>query len=288
MRLVSYVGGLGRERLGAVVGDLVVPLDGVRAEAPATMDELLAVGPTALQGLAQLVDAAAGEELAGVRLLSPVPRPRNIVCVGRNYRDHAAEEGVEAPKEPALFLKHTASVAGPGDDIVWDPGYATQVDFEAELAVVIGREARRVSAGEALDFVLGYTCCNDVSARDLQFGDVQWTRGKSLATFCPLGPELVTVDEVPDPQALPIRCIVNGRVMQEASTADMYHSVADVISYASQAFALLPGDVIATGTPGGVGIFRDPPELLSDGDEVVVEVPGVGRLVNRCRTVGAG
>ena len=151
MRLVSYVGGLGRERLGAVVGDLVVPLDGVRAEAPATMDELLAVGPTALQGLAQLVDAAAGEELAGVRLLSPVPRPRNIVCVGRNYRDHAAEEGVEAPKEPALFLKHTASVAGPGDDIVWDPGYATQVDFEAELAVVIGREARHVSAGEALD-----------------------------------------------------------------------------------------------------------------------------------------
>lgn len=288
MRLVSYIGDDGRERLGAVAGDVVVPLTSLRTEAPATMDELLATGPSALQGLAQLLEGATGEALSGVRLLPPVPRPRNILCVGRNYRDHAAEEGVEAPKEPALFLKHTASLAGPGDDIEWDPSYATQVDFEAELAVVIGREARDVDAGEALDYVLGYTCCNDVSARDLQFGDVQWTRGKSLATFCPLGPELLTPDEVPDPQTLAIRCLVNGRVMQEASTADMFHSVADVISYASRAFALLPGDVIATGTPGGVGIFRDPPELLSDGDEVVVEVQSVGRLVNRCRTVGAG
>jgi 2-keto-4-pentenoate hydratase/2-oxohepta-3-ene-1,7-dioic acid hydratase in catechol pathway len=285
---VSYLGGAGGERLGALAGDVVVPLTDLRADAPATMDQLLVTGPSALQGLAQLLEGATGEELSGVRLLPPVPRPRNIVCVGRNYRDHAAEEGVEAPKEPALFLKHTASLAGPGDDIEWDPAYATQVDFEAELAVVIGREARDVDAGEALDYVLGYTCCNDVSARDLQFGDVQWTRGKSLATFCPLGPELVTPDEVPDPQALAIRCLVNGRVMQQASTADMFHSVADVISYASRAFALLPGDVIATGTPGGVGIFRDPPELLSDGDEVVVEVQSVGRLVNRCRTVGAG
>ena len=285
MRLVSYLGGAGGERLGALAGDVVVQLTDLRADAPATMDQLLVTGPSALQGLAQLLEGATGEELSGVRLLPPVPRPRNIVCVGRNYRDHAAEEGVEAPKEPALFLKHTASLAGPGDDIEWDPAYATQVDFEAELAVVIGREARDVDAAEALDYVLGYTCCNDVSARDLQFGDVQWTRGKSLATFCPLGPELVTPDEVPDPQALAIRCLVNGRVMQEASTADMFHSVADVISYASRAFALLPGDVIATGTPGGVGIFRDPPELLSDGDEVVVEVQGVGRLVNRCRTL---
>ncbi len=153
--------------------------------------------------------------------------------------------------------------------------------------MVIGRTARRVSQADALDYVLGYTCLNDVSARDLQFGDGQWVRGKSLDTFCPMGPVLVTADEIPDPQALAISCRVDGEILQEASTADMFFGVAEIISHCSQAFTLEPGDVIATGTPGGVGIFRDPPILLGDGDEVVVEIEGIGRLRNVCRVRAA-
>jgi 2-keto-4-pentenoate hydratase/2-oxohepta-3-ene-1,7-dioic acid hydratase in catechol pathway len=150
--------------------------------------------------------------------------------------------------------------------------------------VVIGRTARRVSEADALDHVLGYTCLNDVSARDLQFGDGQWARGKSLDTFCPMGPALVTTDEIPDPQDLAISCSVGDRVVQSASTSQMYFGVAAIISYCSQSFSLEPGDVIATGTPGGVGIFRDPPLLLTDGDEVTVEIERIGRLRNVCRT----
>ena len=148
---------------------------------------------------------------------------------------------------------------------------------------MIGRTARRVTEADALDHVFGYTCLNDVSARDLQFGDGQWTRGKSLDTFCPMGPALVTADELPDPQALAIECLVNDEVMQRASTADMYFGVAAIISHCSWAFTLEPGDVIATGTPGGVGIFRDPPVLLADGDVVTVAIEGIGRLRNTCR-----
>ena len=147
----------------------------------------------------------------------------------------------------------------------------------------MGRTARRVSEADALDHVLGYTCLNDVSARDLQFGDGQWARGKSLDTFCPMGPVLVTTDEIADPQDLDIRCSVGGRVVQSASTSQMYFGVAAIISYCSQSFSLEPGDVIATGTPGGVGIFRDPPLLLIDGDEVIVEIERIGRLRNVCR-----
>ena len=163
------------------------------------------------------------------------------------------------------------------------PELTAQVDYEAELAVVIGRTARRVSEADALDYVLGYTCLNDVSARDLQFGDGQWARGKSLDTFCPMGPALVTADEIPDPQDLDISCCVGDRIVQSANTSQMYFGVAAIISYCSQSFSLEPGDVIATGTPGGVGIFRDPPVLLADGDEVTVEIEGVGRLRNTCR-----
>ena len=150
--------------------------------------------------------------------------------------------------------------------------------------MVIGRTARRVSEADALDHVLGYTCLNDVSARDLQFGDGQWARGKSLDTFCPMGPALVTTDEIPDPQGLDISCSVGDQVVQSANTSQMYFGVAAIISYCSQSFSLEPGDVIATGTPGGVGIFRDPPLLLADGDEVIVEIERIGRLRNVCRT----
>jgi 2-keto-4-pentenoate hydratase/2-oxohepta-3-ene-1,7-dioic acid hydratase in catechol pathway len=284
MRLVTFARA-DQESVGVLDGDRILPAADVAADLPATMATLVGEGPGVLDRLrgALAERRPAGLPVAEVRLLAPLPRPANIVAIGRNYREHAGEEGVDPPAQPAVFLKHTGSVVGPGAEVVWDPGYATQVDYEAELGVLIGRPARRVPVDAALSYVFGYTCLNDVSARDLQFGDAQWARGKSLETFCPVGPALVTPDEVPDPQALPIRCLVNGEIRQDATTADMYHSVAEIISYCSHAFTLAAGDLIATGTPGGVGYFRDPPALLGDGDEVVVEIGGIGRLVNRCR-----
>jgi 2-keto-4-pentenoate hydratase/2-oxohepta-3-ene-1,7-dioic acid hydratase in catechol pathway len=208
-----------------------------------------------------------------------IPRPGKIVCVGLNYRDHAAEGGMDLPKAPLLFAKWPNTLIGDGDAIVLPPE-SSQVDYEAELGVVIGTSARRVSERDALDHVEGYICLNDVSARDLQFADGQWTRGKSPDTFCPVGPRLVPREEIDDPQALAIRCLVNGEALQDSSTAQMIFSVAEIIAYASQVITLEPGDLIATGTPAGVGVFRDPKVLLKDGDEVAVEIEGLGTLTN--------
>ncbi|MCL4425537.1 MAG: fumarylacetoacetate hydrolase family protein [Firmicutes bacterium] len=208
--------------------------------------------------------------------------PRNIICVGLNYADHARESGVDLPERPILFAKLLNSVIGPGESIVLPPESA-EVDYEAELAVVIGRHCRRVRPEEALDYVAGYTCINDVSARDFQLSDRQWVRGKSQDTFAPIGPYLVTRDEVPDPQDLDIRCLVNGDPLQDSNTRQMIFSVKDLISFISQGMTLEPGDVIATGTPHGVGFAREPKVYLQDGDEVVVEIERVGRLVNPVR-----
>ena len=208
-----------------------------------------------------------------------IDRPGKIICVGLNYKDHAAEQGTDLPTAPLLFAKWPNTLIGPGEPIVIPPE-AEQVDYEAELGVVIGSRARRVSEAQALDAVRGYVCVNDVSARDLQFADGQWTRGKSPDTFCPVGPRLVPREEVPDPQALAIRCLVNGEVLQDSSTAQMVFSVAEIIAYVSRTITLEPGDLIATGTPAGVGVFRDPKVLLGDGDEVTVEVEGLGALTN--------
>jgi 2-keto-4-pentenoate hydratase/2-oxohepta-3-ene-1,7-dioic acid hydratase in catechol pathway len=208
-----------------------------------------------------------------------IPRPGKIVCVGLNYRDHAAEGGQDLPKAPLLFAKWPNTLIGDGDPVVLPPE-STQVDYEAELGVVIGTKAKRVSERDALDHVEGYICVNDVSARDLQFADGQWTRGKSPDTFCPVGPRLVPREEIADPQALAIRCIVNGEALQDSSTAQMIFSVAEIIAYTSQIITLEPGDLIATGTPAGVGVFRDPKVLLKDGDEVSVEIEGLGTLTN--------
>jgi 2-keto-4-pentenoate hydratase/2-oxohepta-3-ene-1,7-dioic acid hydratase in catechol pathway len=208
-----------------------------------------------------------------------IPRPGKIVCVGLNYRDHAAEGGMDLPKAPLLFAKWPNTLIGDGEAIVLPPE-SSQVDYEAELGVVIGARAKRVSERDALDHVEGYICVNDVSARDLQFADGQWTRGKSPDTFCPVGPRLVPREEIDDPQSLAIRCIVNGKALQDSSTAQMIFSVAEIIAYASQVITLEPGDLIATGTPAGVGVFRDPTVLLRGGDEVSVEVEGLGTLTN--------
>jgi 2-keto-4-pentenoate hydratase/2-oxohepta-3-ene-1,7-dioic acid hydratase in catechol pathway len=264
-----------------------LPAEVLLTSGPRTMDELLAGGPERVAALTSASDSAkidrAGSLLETTELLAPVPRPGKVVAIGRNYREHIDEEGSDRPPAPLIFAKWPSSVVGHRAEVRWDPDFATQVDYEAELAVVIGRPARRVAEHEALDYVLGYTCLNDVSARDIQFADGQWVRGKSLDTFCPMGPALVTTDEIPDPQRLAISCRVGGTIVQEASTAQMYFGVAAIVSYCSQSFRLEPGDVIATGTPGGVGIFRDPPALLGDGDEVTVEIEVIGRLVNVCR-----
>jgi 2-keto-4-pentenoate hydratase/2-oxohepta-3-ene-1,7-dioic acid hydratase in catechol pathway len=209
----------------------------------------------------------------------PIDRPSKIVCVGLNYRDHAEEQGTELPKAPLLFAKWPNTLIGPGEPIVL-PAEAKEVDFEAELGVVIGTTAKHVSEADALDHVRGYVPLNDVSARDLQFADKQWTRGKSPDTFCPVGPRLVPREEVDDPQALAIRCVLNGETMQDSSTGQMIFSVAEIIAYVSRVITLEPGDLIATGTPAGVGVFRDPKVLLKDGDEVTVEIEGLGALTN--------
>ena len=209
----------------------------------------------------------------------PIERPQKIVCVGLNYRDHAEEQGVPLPEWPILFAKWPNTLIGPGEPIVM-PTITEQIDYEAELCVVIGSRVKGVSAENALEAVAGYLCLNDVSARDLQFGDKQWTRGKSPDTFCPVGPRLVPAAEVPDPQSLRIRAILNGEVLQDSTTANMVFGVADIVSFISQAITLEPGDLIATGTPAGVGVFRDPPVFLKPGDEITIEIEGLGELTN--------
>jgi 2-keto-4-pentenoate hydratase/2-oxohepta-3-ene-1,7-dioic acid hydratase in catechol pathway len=207
-----------------------------------------------------------------------IATPQKIVCVGLNYRDHAEEQGVDLPERPLLFAKWPNTLIGPGEPIRI-PAISQNVDYEAELGVVIGRRASRVSADDALGFVEGYVVANDVSGRDLQFSDGQWVRGKSLDTFLPVS-DLVPASAVPDPHALPIRAILNGKVMQDSSTANMIFGVAEVVSFVSQAITLEPGDLIITGTPAGVGAFRSPPVWLKAGDEIAIEIDGVGRISN--------
>lgn len=297
-------------RVGVVVGEWVVDLDRAAEAAGADswprgvdMRGLLERGQAALEAARRLTDDAAkrlqsGEEesllsgglvlrAAETKFAAPVPNPSKVVAVGLNYRDHAREQGTRIPDRPIIFAKFPTSVIGPGDEIVWDPALTGQVDYEAELAFVMGRVARNVPQERAYDYIGGYTCLNDVSARDLQFGDRQWVRGKSLDTFCPLGPVLVTTDEIADPHRLRIRAVLNGEVMQDSNTSELIFGVPELVAFISRAFTLLPGDVVATGTPAGVGVFRDPPVFMKDGDRVAIEIEGIGRLENVCRTVAA-
>ena len=286
MRLVSRQAA-GGESLAVVEADHWLDASELLPGGPTSMRSLLDAGPAGLERLGAAMAAAnigqVGRPISEAQLLAPLPQPGKIVAIGRNYREHATEEGVDPPTAPLIFAKWPSAVVGPGAEIRWDPALTSQVDYEAELAVVIGRRARRVDVADALGHVFGYTCLNDVSARDLQFGDAQWTRGKSLDTFCPMGPVLVTADDIGDPQDLAIRCFVGDDLLQDARTSAMYFDIAEIISFCSRSFTLEPGDVIATGTPGGVGAFRDPPRFLADGDRVVVEIEGIGRLENVCR-----
>jgi 2-keto-4-pentenoate hydratase/2-oxohepta-3-ene-1,7-dioic acid hydratase in catechol pathway len=205
--------------------------------------------------------------------------PGNVLCVGLNYRDHVAESKAPIPQQPVLFAKWTHAMIGPGVSIVLPPD-TQEVDYEAELGVVIGKTCRSVSADQALNYVAGYLCVNDISARDFQRGDGQWVRAKSQDTFGPFGPWLVTRDEIPEPQTLNIRCSVNGRVLQDSNTREMIFGVRDLIAFISRGITLEPGDIISTGTPPGVGFAQKPPIFLQAGDEVTVEIDGIGRLSN--------
>ncbi len=277
MRIAAFERG-GKEEWGLVAGEGIVPA--ASAGLPADLASLFARDPLELLAEVRTLPVPS-LRLSDVALRAPL-RPPKIVCVGLNYADHAAETGMKIPKEPVLFAKLPNSVAGPHDDIRC-PGFVERLDYEAELGVVVGRRAKGVASARAMEHVLGYVAVNDVSARDLQMRDGQWTRSKSMDTFCPAGPWIVTRDGVPDPHRLRIWARVNGEVRQDSSTANMTVKVPDLIAYISRSITLEPGDLIATGTPAGVGMARRPPAFLKEGDVVEVEVESVGTLRNRVR-----
>lgn len=218
-------------------------------------------------------------ERSRIRLIAPVPRPGKLIAIGLNYRDHAAESNMAIPERPVVFSKFTTSITGPNEPVVL-PATSAQVDYEAELAVVIGRRAKNVPRQQALEFVLGYTIINDISARDFQFADGQWQRGKSCDTFAPMGESIVTTDEVSDPHKLSIKLRLNGQTMQDSNTDQLIFGVPELIAFLSETITLEPGDVIATGTPPGVGFARKPPVFLQDGDVMEVEIEKLGVLRN--------
>jgi 2-keto-4-pentenoate hydratase/2-oxohepta-3-ene-1,7-dioic acid hydratase in catechol pathway len=278
MRLVSFHGPDG-VRLGVDTDRGVVDVAAAAPDAPATMRELIAAGPTALEQVRQAVgtvtDAVPLEQL---RLAPAVPDPEKIICVGLNYRKHAAEGGMPVPDQPIYFAKFRNSLAGSGEEVTI-PAATGKADYEVELVAVIGRTTRNVSTEAALDAVFGYATGNDLSARELQTRSSQWTYGKAIDGFAPLGPYLVTADDVPDPQALRTRTWVNGDLRQDSTTRDMVFSVAELVSDLSQVMTLEPGDVVYTGTPEGVILGMAEQVWLQPGDEVVCEVEGLGRLV---------
>ena len=284
MRLVTFLHH-NQPTLGLVRDETITAIHGL------SMLDLIAAGPgihANLSALPLAAGALAAGPLADAQLLAPIPNPRrNIFCVGLNYAEHAKESaeahGREAkiPKVPVFFTKATHAVNGPYSDIPFDPAVSTQIDWEAELGVVIGRRGKNISQAEAMNYVFGYTVINDVSARDLQFAHSQFFKGKSLDGACPMGPWILTADEVPDPHALGIRCRVNGVIKQEAATSQMIFKIPALIESLSLGMTLEPGDVIATGTPSGVGFARTPPEFLKPGDVVECEVDGLGLIRNR-------
>ena len=285
MKLVTFVHDH-QTRLGALkttaVGEMVVDLNKADPGLPTGMIAFLEGGSKTHALAAKAVAAApagATLPLGSVVLKAPIPRPGKIMCIGLNYRDHAAESHMALPDYPVLFAKYNNCVIGPGEAIVL-PKISSEPDYEAELAVVIGRRAKHVAAADALSYVGGYTCCNDVSARDLQFRTSQWTIGKTPDTFAPMGPALVTADEIPDPQTLDIKLSIGGEVLQSSNTRHLIFTVADLIAYLSAVITLEPGDIISTGTPSGVGAGRTPKRWLKPGEVVRIEIAGIGVLEN--------
>src|SRR5215468_6264319 len=309
MRLITFRRGSSKPRVGALVGEAALDLGALAADLarergtvrhgrggfPKTMLDLIARGPDGLtaarealahgeavlkrDGVAALAERKLGMPADKARLEAPIPRPaRNVFCLGRNYKEHAAERGAEAPPHPVYFTKVPESVLPPGGRIVHHEA-TKELDYEVELAVVIGTAGRDIPRERALEHVFGYTVINDVTARDLQKRHGQWFKGKSLDTFCPMGPTLVTADEIPDPQALAISLRVNGQVRQQSNTSKMIFPIAQCIEVLSQGMTLVPGDIIATGTPDGVGAATG--NFLKAGDRMEAEVEKIGVLANK-------
>ncbi len=247
-----------------------------------TLLNLIENGPEALQkAQAFLNDApdSAKHPLASVRLRAPIPKPRKLLCVGLNYRDHAEETGQQIPAVPTMFNKFATAVIGPGDPIVL-PRISKSPDYEAEFAFVIGRGGKHIPASQWRDYVFGYTIVNDVSARDYQRATSQWLMGKTFDTFAPIGPWIVTADEIADPHALDISMTINGEEMQNSNTSNLIFKIPDLISFLSSVFTLESGDIVSTGTPSGVGAARNPPRFLRPGDETVIKITQIGELRN--------
>ncbi len=273
MKFAQFYEDSGKVRVGIVAEDLLLPLD-----FEGDLVDFMSQAP-------ESYPFEQGIPLSEARLAPVITRPSKIIALGLNYKDHARESKGEPPREPLIFAKFSNSLTAHGSPIQWSTRLTQKVDFEAELCVIIGKSVKDLDENQALEAVFGYTCANDVSARDLQFGDGQWVRGKSLDTFCPAGPWVVTRDELGDGSGLAIRCRLNGELMQDSNTSQMIFSVPKIVSFLSRHFSLFPGDIILTGTPSGVGAFRQPPVYLKDGDVVEVEIHGIGTLTNPCKVL---
>lgn len=279
MRFVTFRNSKGAPEAGVVSNDHVIGLAG--AGYPDIL-QVLGGGDAALQAVKAWglnPDQASVYPLVSAKLMAPVPKPPKLICVGLNYRDHAIESNMAIPERPTIFSKFSNCVISPGDTIVL-PKASTQPDYEAELAFVVGKGGRHISADKWQEHVFGYTNLNDVSARDFQLATSQWLMGKTFDTFAPMGPYLVTADEIADPHDLDIKITVSGEVLQSSNTKHLIFRIPELIAYLSSVFTLEPGDVVSTGTPAGVGFARKPPRYLRDGDECVVEVQGLGQLRN--------
>jgi 2-keto-4-pentenoate hydratase/2-oxohepta-3-ene-1,7-dioic acid hydratase in catechol pathway len=291
VKLVTYQHS-GRTRIGAVQAERVIDLSAVAPD----MLSLIDGGGDALErARASVAAGAVSVALEEVRLLAPIPQPRrNVMCLGKNYAEHAREsheargEKVEIPDVPVIFTKATTAVNGPYDDIPVDAQVSEQMDYESELAVIIGRAGRNIDAADGLDHVFGYTVLNDATARDLQQRHKQFFKGKSLDGCCPIGPWIVTADEIPNPHTLRITCHVNGELRQDSTTAEMIFDIPATLAHLSNGMTLLPGDIIATGTPSGVGFAMKPPVYLRPGDVVECHVEKVGTIRNRVVAFSAG
>lgn len=277
MRLIRF-GQHGKERPGLMTTTGIIDLDSIFPDLPD-------IGPAFFEGgwiekIRKTTPPESNRITAPVRLGPPTTHPSKIICLGKNYPEHAKEGGFNAPTAPIVFCKAPSALTGPFDPIVL-PETSRKVDWEVELCVVIGKKGKRISSGSALSYVAGFSILNDVSGRDAQFADSQWFRGKSFDTFAPMGPAIVTPDEVGDCQRLNLSCRVNNVPMQEGNTRDMIFSVADIIAYISRDITLFPGDIISTGTPAGVGYYRNPQILLKSEDEVVCAIEKIGEIRNR-------
>jgi 2-keto-4-pentenoate hydratase/2-oxohepta-3-ene-1,7-dioic acid hydratase in catechol pathway len=281
MKFISFRRAGGGPEVGVLVEDRVIALAG------AGFADILAIlggGPLARAKVDNWVYQPSPESvlpLTSVKLMAPVPRPPKFFCVGLNYRDHAAETNMEIPKVPTIFNKFPSVVIGPGDPIVL-PRNSTRPDYEAEFAFVIGKGGRHIAAEDWREHVFGYTIVHDVSARDFQMATSQWLLGKTFDTFGPMGPALVTEDEIPDPHSLDISLEIGGETLQQSNTRELIFSIPEILAHISSVVTLEPGDVVATGTPAGVGFARKPPRYLQPGDEVIIRIQGLGELRNPC------